>query len=217
MIDRVFQNVPAGYPQLAALVGRDKTLAIFRRFRALNCRSLLYLQAEVLDLESRLRDTDERLRDSEPEALTSWDIFVADDQRRKLVEQIREKLKQYSNVTGSLDSSSSVRTHTPSLDEELLRFESIVNIETPANDSVRVLKSWLDYARPLNDAGEGYLDDQELRGSWHRKRFTFQREHRDLLTLEPDETSPFERMLKNGWMGYLFIVRTLPSQNNRRH
>ncbi len=43
-----------GYTALALLMGRVPEVAIFRRFSTLNARNLLYLQAELVQLEDDL-------------------------------------------------------------------------------------------------------------------------------------------------------------------
>ena len=43
-----------GYNVLAHLMGAYPPLSIFRRFGALNARNILYLQAELVDLEAQL-------------------------------------------------------------------------------------------------------------------------------------------------------------------
>ncbi|KAL9115130.1 MAG: hypothetical protein Q9227_000924 [Pyrenula ochraceoflavens] len=45
-----------GYPALAHLVGHEPGFAIFRRFGALNAKLLLYMQAELVQLEQELSD-----------------------------------------------------------------------------------------------------------------------------------------------------------------
>lgn len=47
---------PKGYPKLAALMGPNLDVAIFRRFGALNMLNLMSLQAELVDLEAQLSD-----------------------------------------------------------------------------------------------------------------------------------------------------------------
>lgn len=44
-----------GYTKLASLMGENPEIAIFRRFSALNAKNLLYLQAELVNLEARLQ------------------------------------------------------------------------------------------------------------------------------------------------------------------
>lgn len=45
-----------GYPALAEVMSTNDGLDIFRRFSALNALNLLYMQAEILDLELELQD-----------------------------------------------------------------------------------------------------------------------------------------------------------------
>ncbi|USP77434.1 hypothetical protein yc1106_04708 [Curvularia clavata] len=52
------QNMPTapkaqGYNKLAKLMGKHTEMAIFRRFGSLNMINLLYLQAELMDLERK--------------------------------------------------------------------------------------------------------------------------------------------------------------------
>jgi hypothetical protein len=47
-----------GYPKLARFIGERPGFAIFRRFSELNARNLLYLQAELLDVEEELYETE---------------------------------------------------------------------------------------------------------------------------------------------------------------
>jgi len=96
-----------GYTKLASLMGRSPEVAIFRRFGTLNARNLLYLQAELIDLEDRLEEAtrlDEEAsnlgrqrydRDwlSLNESVTTPD---GNPQQWNLVLKIREKLKEYS-------------------------------------------------------------------------------------------------------------------------
>jgi len=43
-----------GYPELAKIMGPYSGMGIYRRFAELNARNLLYLQAELLNLEEEL-------------------------------------------------------------------------------------------------------------------------------------------------------------------
>jgi hypothetical protein len=53
----ILVTMPAGYAQLASLMGAHPEVAVFRRFGALNAQNLLYLQAELTHLELELRST----------------------------------------------------------------------------------------------------------------------------------------------------------------
>ena len=54
----------AGYAKIATLMGAYPEVAIIRRFAALNMQNVLYLQAELVNLEARLRKYEEEDRDS---------------------------------------------------------------------------------------------------------------------------------------------------------
>jgi hypothetical protein len=90
-----FAQLPPGYPKLSELVCKDKTLSIFRKFRSLSIRNLLYLQSEILDLESQLQQEDKKLSLTTPEDLKSWQAFSGSFERTQLVSTIRHKLNDY--------------------------------------------------------------------------------------------------------------------------
>jgi hypothetical protein len=96
MYDNV-DDVPPGYPSVAALFSKDNDFAIFRRFRYLNTRNLLHLQAELISLETKLQETDSSLAaNARTDILGSWGAFSQDEGRRKLAQTIRERLHDYS-------------------------------------------------------------------------------------------------------------------------
>jgi len=91
------KNVPPGYPSVAALVSKSNDFAIFRKFRYLNARNLLYLQAELVDLENDLETIDRRLQaENHIDELKSWEKYAMDKERRDLVLRIRKTLDEYS-------------------------------------------------------------------------------------------------------------------------
>ena len=51
------QDGQHGYHRLASVMGLFPDLAIFRRFATLNVQNILYLQAELVDLEKTLEET----------------------------------------------------------------------------------------------------------------------------------------------------------------
>ncbi|KAH7317363.1 hypothetical protein BKA65DRAFT_600032 [Rhexocercosporidium sp. MPI-PUGE-AT-0058] len=93
-----------GYPKLAELQGMYPQLATYGRFATLNTRNLLYLQAELVDLEERLdRYTLEDLRSTEDQQKGSsrdWYTLskivdgVSSSQWEVMLE-IRQRLEQY--------------------------------------------------------------------------------------------------------------------------
>jgi hypothetical protein len=91
------KNIPPGYPTVAGLISKDDDFAIFRKFRYLNARNLLYLQAELIDLENELETLDRGLdTEQHREKLKDWKAFAADDARLELAVRIRKTLQEYS-------------------------------------------------------------------------------------------------------------------------
>jgi hypothetical protein len=62
---------PLGYPRLSERMGVKPETLIFRKFVALNARMLLYMQAELVDLEATLQHQEDR------------DLNSADGNRRR--------------------------------------------------------------------------------------------------------------------------------------
>src|SRR5579871_4460776 len=96
-----------GYPKLAGLMGAYPEAATFRRFGALNAENLLYLQAELSELEFELRKaSDMNEKSADPTRAmysTHWlsmrhseNTPNGDSHQWRLVLQIREKLNEYS-------------------------------------------------------------------------------------------------------------------------
>jgi hypothetical protein len=106
-----FHEIVIGYPKLAAKIAVQPEAAIYRRFGALNAQNLLYLQAELTDLEGRLSeqqvlDNNEQ-KGSKPEYAKNW-FFLQDSkvdgdtEQLDLVLKVRETLKEYSRLGGSI-------------------------------------------------------------------------------------------------------------------
>jgi hypothetical protein len=89
-------ELPDGYPKLSAFMGKDSEYAIFRKFRVMNSRNLLYMQTELMELEARLEQYDAGLRNGNCDDLKSWRSYTVDSNRMKLVMRIRKTLATYS-------------------------------------------------------------------------------------------------------------------------
>jgi hypothetical protein len=103
-----------GYPALARWMAQDpdnETL-IFRKFDSLSTRNLLYLQAELVEIERRVFDLESQIPESRDvtlmESLRRWETFVEEAARNAaqgsprpekelmvLVVSMRKKLKEY--------------------------------------------------------------------------------------------------------------------------
>lgn len=103
--------LPRGYAWYAAWIAEDKDneADVYRVFRRLTTRTLLYRQSELMDLEALLADTDHgdavRQRNSRPGNIedidnltTRWPLTGDDSniiERQGLIKHIDEKLKEY--------------------------------------------------------------------------------------------------------------------------
>ncbi|KUJ08802.1 uncharacterized protein LY89DRAFT_788704 [Mollisia scopiformis] len=122
-----------GYAKVAQLMASQEEFAIFRRFRALNIKRLLYLQAEIMHLEAEVSQLAKRdsthegrrfhTRDwwslsqgGEGDDLEQWEKFL----------ELSEKLDQYN--------------------DELLKQASLAKLEQPRKYDLTFLRSW--FQRP---------------------------------------------------------------------
>jgi hypothetical protein len=94
---------PPGYPQVADFMREYPTLAMVRRFRGLNARNLLYLQAELVLIEKRLLELEKA--DAKNDATKQYardyrwlmpSVGEEGGEQWQLIQKMREKLKEYS-------------------------------------------------------------------------------------------------------------------------
>lgn len=96
----------AGYPKLAAHMGDHPYMAIFRRFRTMDAKILLYYQAELTQLERELEECE--IRDANDPSgnkkryANDWRICLDDSdgscdyEQLHTVNKIKKKLREYS-------------------------------------------------------------------------------------------------------------------------
>jgi hypothetical protein len=93
-----------GYPTFADFIASDSDAAIFRTYKSMSARNLLYLQSEIHELEKQLQELDsEDVKASSFEAEGAaqlWRHYNSNAnaravEHRKLQREIREKLKEY--------------------------------------------------------------------------------------------------------------------------
>jgi hypothetical protein len=101
-------ELAAGYPRLSGYMERIPEVAIFRRFAGLNARRLLYLQAELLQLQKELETTECADKHSSDEDRQNYSVdwfwlkqsmdFKDEIKTRQwnLVQEIMPKLKEFS-------------------------------------------------------------------------------------------------------------------------
>ncbi|KAL1628562.1 hypothetical protein SLS56_005794 [Neofusicoccum ribis] len=138
-------GLPPGYPKLAEQMSFFPEKAIFRRFGFLNNLNILYLQAELMDIEDRLR-TMQRVDSTKPGPeryyATDWDFLQRGDSAQlKLVLQAREKLDQYSGWPSSI--ANERRPLTPRADTALLQQSRLLHLKFPARSDLSYLQSYL--------------------------------------------------------------------------
>jgi len=124
---------PPGYPKVAEFMGKHPEMAMVRRFRGLNARNLLYLQAELVEIERKLlecerHDADDKTDPRKPKYAGSWArlvLYKTDDsanQQYKLILEMREKLKEYNDV--------------------LIQQTTLAQISKPSEYDSKVLQQW---------------------------------------------------------------------------
>jgi hypothetical protein len=104
-LGRAPRNFINGFPSVAAFIASDPdhSFFIYNAFHRLSSRNLLYLEAEILDLQKQQDDLDFRDSRRDPDVqqcLRSWTkLRTSGDpdqvKRMELIEKIREKLKEY--------------------------------------------------------------------------------------------------------------------------
>lgn len=108
-VDPLLEYV-TGYPRLAARMAFRPETAMFRRFDALNMRNLLYLQAELSNMEKDLMEIEQRDKKSGHVNKTRYATNYAfldysdndgDTDQKDLVMEIRAKLREYGELAQS--------------------------------------------------------------------------------------------------------------------
>lgn len=81
IIANTFLELPAGYPQLASILGSDDGYRFYRRFGTVRNRLLLVLQQEIAEHEKRLKEADKQAPNS--------------DEVKASLLTLKDKLKEY--------------------------------------------------------------------------------------------------------------------------
>ncbi|KAI9876633.1 MAG: hypothetical protein M1830_006055 [Pleopsidium flavum] len=124
-----------GYPKLSAFLSSFPETALFRKFGALNIQNLLYLQAELSELEVELREIakeDSQSGDSERVLFNKdwWELSQASEKAGNNLQWIkvletREKLKVYNNA--------------------LLQQVELFKLGRPSRHNLEVIRKWLQW------------------------------------------------------------------------
>ncbi|KAJ0425118.1 hypothetical protein BJY00DRAFT_202964 [Aspergillus carlsbadensis] len=152
-----------GYERLANLMASDKGLSIFRSFKKLNAKNLLYLQAEIVNVQTELEEiieADETSRDGTREKFSTSVYYLKEgiesgsEQWEKVLE-LRELLDKYNTAA--------------------LQYAQILRLKRPHDTDRDVLKTWLSQNAFCSTVTEF---DQ-----WFGQEGTNDENERDLVTL----------------------------------
>jgi len=185
------ESAQEGYPRLAALQGTYPELGIYRRFATLNARNLLYLQAELVDLENRLdectkadcasNDARKRLHNKNWYFLSQGNEGMPNSQWDTML-CVRGKLKEYSEETRKVQC---ITWYSWQTDKCLTQQRQLATFDRPETGNLECVKDWLSDPRQGNCALGG-LD----RNVW--------KDGKDLLVIKPDSIAAdsFSRLLR---------------------
>ncbi|KAK0637821.1 hypothetical protein DIS24_g10427 [Lasiodiplodia hormozganensis] len=162
-------NAPPGYPKLAELMNVVPETAVFRRFGTLNSLNLLYLQAELTDIEQKLRQA--QVADHNAEEgfkkfyAKNWYFLKesardGDEEQLQLVDLAREKLDKYNAA--------------------LIQQERILSFSPPSTYDMDYLRRYL----ASDEIGEPYPltgDDSDTWGTFQNPKTNAD----DLVALKP--------------------------------
>ncbi|KAL9111906.1 MAG: hypothetical protein Q9227_003756 [Pyrenula ochraceoflavens] len=182
-----------GYPRLAWKMGTDPSIAMIRKFTALNNESLLYFQAELVKLEKDLREiqrknhtpTGNEEPEVDPRCSADWQwlgIIEPECEQWQTVLEIRRVLKDYNKA--------------------LLQQVQLNALQAPTKYDLndiqnRFVESSKDASNPIGLKG----DDRLVWGSKHLKKG----QAKDLAALSPrPESDPFSAMIMEKCTPWLY-------------
>lgn len=92
-----------GHGGFSEFIASDDELSVFRRFKVLGARNLLYLQSSMMELEARLKQLDmQDIQDMNMDILlstTCWETFSAKSSEAPREAERMEVIKQIKNAT----------------------------------------------------------------------------------------------------------------------
>jgi hypothetical protein len=204
-------DIPPGYPSVAALFSKDNDFAIFRKFRYLNTRNILYLQAELISLESKLEELDRTLlAGARMDALKSWEAFSKDEDRQGLALSIRK------HCTSTVRILRLVRRLLTDADAALLQFDTVANLQSPSRGSIGELDRWMRGTQHVNDGSKDFLQSGNPEGNVRLKPFLRRvvslwkgksTDNSELTTISRHADSSLTGLIKWSPLRYLFLVR----------
>ncbi|KAL6714852.1 hypothetical protein ACLMJK_007112 [Lecanora helva] len=135
------EELPPGYPQLAAFMCCAETFSIARRFSRLRMRRLAHYQCHLAGLERRLMNLDKTDFHSTPKALKSLSVKEPRDR-----EQSREKLMDAIDMGLS------------GYDDLFHRTAKIMRFNSPSPRDRASFMEWFNTHKPLDQPDSKYLE-----------------------------------------------------------
>ncbi|KIW95425.1 uncharacterized protein Z519_04009 [Cladophialophora bantiana CBS 173.52] len=174
-IHRRFDEVPAGYAKLSAFIGKERNFTTFRKLdeldRSLNSRS---------QADGKPGSEDPRY---------SWNEFVCDSERRRLVEDIRAKL--------DADNSALLQCHRES------------NLSAPSRSHISGLKAWMNDANPIQDSSAHIAENRSFLGDRYRddnpSTISHDVENGEVASLTTPADSWLARAMRGSFLKYVFM------------
>jgi hypothetical protein len=204
-----------GFPSASAFIASDPdhAFSIYNAFHRLSSRSLLYLEAEIFELQKQQDDLDVRDSRGDPDTLQcfrSWKKLCTSSDPRQLehmalIIKIRKKLKEYRKLL-EIKRAVAVETIRSSVDvgieEALVLQESVLKMGKPQSGTVEALKLWLD--------GESEGSDGRHAPSFSGLSAARLNTEEDLVALHPVfEKDWLTRLVELPYLRLLCLVRLL--------
>lgn len=204
---------PPGYPQVANFMGEYPEMAMVRRFRGLNARNLLYLQAELVQIEKELlelekadakdtsdpfkplyaRDFDWLLQSANQEGNVQW----------MLIQKMKEKLKEYSKTLPSM-----LRCYVDSglmvfpTDDVLIQQTTLAQVANPSKYDTSTMQKWFERKDLGNMPLEGEDSSIWAKPGRLKDGDGVSRYVQDLIAIN-GQSSDFDRA--TGWLADKFV------------
>ncbi|KAH7138315.1 hypothetical protein B0J11DRAFT_423338 [Dendryphion nanum] len=145
---RKLEEIPNGYPRLAAFQSSEANFSLYRSFSYLHSRVLLDLQEEIRCLENELDEIDWDDFDENPERLRSRedDVSAAAAEgttrtRRVILKEIHTKLLEY--------------------DRLLIKARTLETFQKPSDRNYRSVRRYYNNTKPLTDVETNSIRSRE--------------------------------------------------------
>ncbi|KAI4263110.1 MAG: hypothetical protein L6R42_001733 [Xanthoria sp. 1 TBL-2021] len=121
------------YTKLASMMANHAEAAIFRRFDTLNIKNLLYMQAELVDLEDQLYDIESQDKKSRNRNKVLFSSSVQ-TLRKSASTRDNDQWMKYKKVQEKMHA----------YNDALLQYLSLRKVAKPTSNDVKVLRDWLE-------------------------------------------------------------------------